>query len=326
MLRISRADAIADIEGDLEQECVRVLFDRQLRPPRRSPGQRPTSVAENALATVFEQLDRIPPAARREVLVSARFRAERQTLPAALQRGLRCLLQDVADGADLHPYLSTQVDHVRIPDGLLNQWGIHHFHLGAPARHPKNARYVARTKELLFAVVDMTSFRAIGTFGHGRSFGDVEVLNALRRAWPELVEPWRARGLMGSRSGNPSPRDVTQVRVAGANPVVTLDDGFTYFGPRSITTAGHTEDAALAANDIVRAVRHLAAVVATNVSELKAHVARITGTEQQRLVLSLQLNEHLEPSLLEHRARFYVAASAGRLYYHFNGRRWSPVP
>lgn len=324
-MQISRADAIFDIEGDLERESLRILFERELRAPRRSPVQSSNSVATNALATVFEQLDRIPSTRPRQLMMSPRFRAQRQTLPARLQKGLRYLLQDVESGGDLRPYLSTQVDHLKVADGLLNQWGIHHFHLGAPERHPKNERYVARTGELLFAVLIDKTFRTIGVLEHNQTFGGVAVLNEFLRGWPELVEPYRMECIRGSRAGNPSPNEVVRVREAGANPLVMLSDGFVYSGPRVINTAGHTQDAA----DMARAVMHsawcLAYAVQRSIDQVKAHVARITQSNSQRLVLSLNVDRHLQPSIFEHRGRFSMVEQ-GRLYYHSRGQQWLLEP
>jgi len=151
-MQLSRADAIVDVEGDHEQEALRLLFERGLRPPRRDEAR---LCAELAIANILEHQHRIPSARPRQVQVSERFRNEVPELAERFKKGIESLLADAEKGAPLRPYLSTMVNGIPKVDGLLNDWLVHHFHLGAPALQPNG--FVQRTGPLLFVTRSLVS-------------------------------------------------------------------------------------------------------------------------------------------------------------------------
>lgn len=62
-------------------------------------------------------------------------------------------LAEIAEsGFPLWPYQSTLLERASYNDGLLNDWGINHLHLGG-GTHPRKPDYVARTSELLYVYV-----------------------------------------------------------------------------------------------------------------------------------------------------------------------------
>lgn len=76
--------------------------------------------------------------------------------PPEHQTGWNALQEKVRKGQDINPYLSKRHSSLLNLDGLLAEWGVHHFHLGIAAA-PKNPAYImARTGPLLYALVTNT--------------------------------------------------------------------------------------------------------------------------------------------------------------------------
>ena len=83
-------------------------------------------IPDGDLATYFfETLHRRLRPMPRALKISDDF----QRSPAQLA-GWQALQNKVAIGGDLNPHLSTRHASLRNPDGLLAEWGVHHFHLG----------------------------------------------------------------------------------------------------------------------------------------------------------------------------------------------------
>jgi hypothetical protein len=66
--------------------------------------------------------------------------------------GYQTLVRAIESGTPLRPWRSTLVRKLNERDELLDDWGIHHFHLGI-ASHEKRAAFVARTDDVAFALV-----------------------------------------------------------------------------------------------------------------------------------------------------------------------------
>jgi hypothetical protein len=154
----------------------------------------------------------------RRVRVAAEF-----TCPQVHQAAWKCLQDEVRTGTDINPRLSTGHASLSNPDGLLSEFGVHHFHLGT-VQSPKNPTYLARTRELLFALVTDTDFCAINVYGHG-SFADVSVLEIIHRNWPELISQYRVIGVTGGHWTADQRRDL---RRGNGNILTAVADGTVY--------------------------------------------------------------------------------------------------
>ena len=61
------------------------------------------------------------------------------TVPSILVDGNREFLEKVVEGDDLRPHQSMSIDKPDYNDGMLNDFGIQHFHIGTnphPKKHP----------------------------------------------------------------------------------------------------------------------------------------------------------------------------------------------
>lgn len=73
----------------------------------------------------FNAGKRMVPAQPRRIHLSREFRC-----PPDHATGLRFLEDKIRNGADLTPHLSRKILKLSYNDPILNDWGIHHFHLG----------------------------------------------------------------------------------------------------------------------------------------------------------------------------------------------------
>lgn len=148
-------------------------------------------------------------------------RASSMACPPDLLPGLEALLAKVARGEDVNPHQSKFLLDGEYKDSLLNDWGIHHFHLGTAV---DRRGLIERTGPLLFARVDGTEFYAIGVLPHG-SWTDRALLEVLHAEWPDSIRRHRLIGM----SVEPIDEATHQeFRKAGLVVMVTLADGTTY--------------------------------------------------------------------------------------------------
>jgi hypothetical protein len=93
--------------------------------------------------------------------------------------------QKAKSGLDLNPHLSGTVQKdAGYDDMMLNDWVMHHLHLGTRA-HPKNPAMMARTKELLFAMVDNDDIYFVAVGDH-TDWTDQQLFETARTHWPHL--------------------------------------------------------------------------------------------------------------------------------------------
>ena len=100
------------------------------------------------------------------------------------------LRQHLVDGVNVNAFLSKNIRKAAGWDGLLWNYGMHHFHLGPGT--DKNG-FVKRSKHLLFAIVDPMDAYFVDVGPHpskdGIGWVSQELLRIVHSNWPELIEP-----------------------------------------------------------------------------------------------------------------------------------------
>jgi hypothetical protein len=109
-------------------------------------------------------------------------------VPTHLTAGEQQLLAKVAAGGDLWSHQSRKIENAEIEDGMLNDYGIQHFHLGTTS-DPNYPNLIQGTKELLFAVVKDNDFYALGIFDH-KAWSKQALLDIIKAEWPHLMKPF----------------------------------------------------------------------------------------------------------------------------------------
>lgn len=143
--------------------------------------------------------------------------------PPEHQAGWEALREEVHRGDNINPHLSKRHASLLNPDGLLAEWGVHHFHLGV-TRDLKDPAYVARTRQLLYALVTDQTFFAINVYTH-QSFEDTGILESIHRNWPETISRYRSRGTTG---GVWSKEQRRALREKNGNVLAVTSDGTVY--------------------------------------------------------------------------------------------------
>lgn len=142
--------------------------------------------------------------------------------PQEHQSGYIALKNKFANGDDVAPYLSKKILSNNYEDPLLNDWGIHHFHLG---EYISNG-FADRTGPLLFALVRDADIYCIDIKAHG-AWSEQNLIRTLHEEWPETIEKYRIKGISGL-TYQPTNNDVAQFRKAGVQTMVQLDEGVVY--------------------------------------------------------------------------------------------------
>ena len=98
------------------------------------------------------------------------------------------ILEYLADGGNIIPYLSKQSINLTGPGDLLfNDWNILHIHLGK-RKGKKDPRFIERTGELLFLINRETEIRVLGVYDHKPSpWTKKELLQRIYDTWPEML-------------------------------------------------------------------------------------------------------------------------------------------
>lgn len=97
---------------------------------------------------------------------------------------------DSIKGAPLFKYQSRQIKNIFDKkenfkhDALLNDWNIHHFHLG---KNIENDGFVTRTNDHLYAVVTDSDIFAICICSHGE-YSNPKALTIIKDNWPHLFK------------------------------------------------------------------------------------------------------------------------------------------
>lgn len=152
--------------------------------------------------------------------------------PPDQQAGLDALIKVSEAGGNLRPYQSTGMEKDKYDDGMLNDWGLHHFHMGTNP-HPTIPGYVSRTGPLLYAVVTPDTLYCIAILQH-QQWSNQQLLEVMHRSFPELTKAATFKSSMLQPQGlavNYTDNEVQQLRNAGINAITQRRDGSIMMGP-----------------------------------------------------------------------------------------------
>ena len=152
----------------------------------------------------------------RQIYKSQYFHAEskyRQTL-ADIERIIQ-------DGDDIRPFLSKNIQRLNYDDPLLNDWGIHHLHLGT---RTEPSGFINRSNLLLYCLFDDEHAYFIDILPHG-SWTSQKLIKTVHKNWPQLLAPFRDRGVKGDRLTD---EQIKNLRKKNINYYIEIEDGITY--------------------------------------------------------------------------------------------------
>ncbi|MCM2318754.1 MAG: hypothetical protein NDI93_05420 [Pseudomonas sp.] len=163
---------------------------------------------------------------KRKVTVAPRTVYESSTLfcPEEHRSGYEALKTKFSNGDDITPNLSKTILSDNYEDSLLNDWGIHHFHLGENISNG----FAERTGPLLFALVKDSAIYCVDIKAHG-AWSEQNLIRTLHTEWPESISSYRINGVLGL-SHQLSNDDIAKLRKAGVQTMVQVEEGVVY-GP-----------------------------------------------------------------------------------------------
>ena len=186
-----------------------------------------------------------PPTGSNEEIIRAYANVRHRRVlqrPRRVHRAVYTFLAKVEAGDDLRQYQSAMLESANFNDGMLNDFGIQHFHLGT-APHPTKSGFVARTEPVLFALVRNDDFYSLGCHAHG-AWSQTSLLDLIHAQWPHVIAPY-------SPSPTPGPEitglsriytdsDVEILRKAGINAITQRPDGTIHVPPGGGVTSDRT--------------------------------------------------------------------------------------
>ncbi len=175
----------------------------------------------------FDSLRRRPSIRPRSLWIADYFRC-----PPEHEEGWKVLRSKVLDGKDLRPHLSKRHAQLNTLDGLLNEWGVHHLHLGT-AISSGASTHVERSGPVLFARITEEYFFAINIYAHG-DWENSSVLESLHRNWPDAIKQYRLRGIQGEPLTEVQRRNLRRKNVQAAT---TTSDGTVYLAIGGVVLA-----------------------------------------------------------------------------------------
>jgi hypothetical protein len=177
------------------------------------------NISDEDIVMAFLDARRRRPASRpRKLWIADDF-----SYPPEFAAGWQALQDEVTQGADLWPRMSGRHLSLDNLDGLLNEWGIHHFHLGT-APKPDGSGLIERTGPVVFARVTENDFYAINLYHHGH-WEETSVLESLHRNWRDTIRQYRLSGIAGEPLTGTERRNLRNVNVQAPTAVA---DGTVY--------------------------------------------------------------------------------------------------
>ena len=199
---------------------------------------------EDALLTWINYQRRLIPARPRRLITNTSL-----VCPHEVLQGWMKLQQEVKSGADLTPRLSSKIENTDYNDGILNDFGLHHFHLGtvADVKHPKQ---VQRTSIILLACVSLSEFYPIDFVPH-KHWGDETILEKAIESFHRQFDRYSVKGLSDSTSTCDN-ENIVKFRNDGVNYIHKIGKKL-YFSPgMGVTTAGTSFAATIILDQIRR--------------------------------------------------------------------------
>lgn len=204
-----RIDFPADWAASLEEQVAALGY--QIR-----AGLSPSQVCHQYSTLQRRLLSQRP----RTVCTAAEF-----TCPPDLVANLALLQKKIEAGEDLRPHLSRGLANLDTQDMLLNDWGIHHLHLGTKIEADG---FVERTGPVLFARFALDATYLIAVLKHG-SWSCQDFVRVVHRNWPDTISAYRLHGVQGLAQQT-SDADIAALRKHAINVPVEVEPGVVYLG------------------------------------------------------------------------------------------------
>lgn len=217
--------------------------------------QTPRKDTYDLLTALFNLQDKTVNVKRRSVHISKELRSKEIEKP--FDDYLKQIRNRFKNGKDINPYLSVMSVKPYKKDLLLYDWGVHHLHLGNKLNEKG---FIERSDYILFFVLKENDVYFIDVTKHKledkTEFSQQHLLEILKRNWPYLLEPFKAKGFTVS-SKKIDDKTHSLLRNSGTTIPVEVDGEIFVLVGGGISTAktnlAHTRNI----NHIFRKIREL---------------------------------------------------------------------
>ena len=200
-------------------------------------------------------------------------------------------------GRNVNGFLTKQIDSAtgkRSRDGMLWDFGMHHFHLSAEF---DDSEFAKRSDYLLFAVLTKGEAYFVDARRHPKckdlGWMRQELLKIVQSNWPELMGPWTLRGVTGDVLTD---QERAELRRKNVNVITELDGHAVAPLGGGMTTAGSSILCAILADRLMDEIECHQEFFDTQPSELRSAL-RSKGIEiAGKMEFELVLLDECEPS------------------------------
>jgi hypothetical protein len=232
---------------------------------------------DDVLIKFFDSWRRLPSIRPRRLWVADDFRC-----PLEHTEGWRQLQGKIVGGEDLCPHLSRRHARLDTLDGLLNEWGVHHLHLGT-AHAAGGSGYMQRSGPVLFARITETDFYAINVYTHGE-WENASVLESLHRNWPDAIKNYRIRGIHAESLTTTEHRNLRRVNVQTAT---ATRDGAVYMAIGGVASSGTSAEAVMRADMLWSDAEQLGIAIETQFERFLPYLRAAGYTDQAEIDATL---------------------------------------
>lgn len=225
---------------------------------------------------------------RREITVSPRkiYKSNAFRCPTSLKKSLSIFESDLENGRNVNCYLSRNMKNLDYNDFLLNDWGIHHFHLSTEIDQDG---FKKRSGLLLFAKVTHSAIYFINMLSHG-NWTKKNIVNILNENWPDLINKNKLKGIT-SMTNKIDESIHEKLRKAGITTITELEDGTHIMEMGGgYASDGSSADARIKANNILSLLKK----IENNVKEDINYFIQIALNDGVELIGPLQFKLEIE--------------------------------
>lgn len=203
--------------------------------------------------------------------------------PPHLKDGYDALKKEIKEGSLLYPRLSRRILEIDYADGMFNDWGIVHSHLGTK-RDRRRKALIEGDGNVAYAFLtdDKAYIIAIESHEHEK-WTDERFLNTLIEQFPEVLQPW-ACDVSAANVASISPSARAELREANIN-LFTKINATTFMSPFGGTTMnGVRVDAMLLRNRIYHRLLKIESFIEENDSAIRKQLLQ-TGIDMSPIYM-----------------------------------------
>ena len=221
-------------------------------------------VTDNSI-NLFNLRRRLPKETPRKVVFSKEF-----ICPSENKKGFDLLVRKIEKGQCLIPSLSKTISKADYNDATLDDWGIHHFHLG---EHEVSG-VIERTKNIVFVLVldDCALFLQVLAHGKGHSnvWVNTTLIDIIHNNWPNAISHMKTQ-VSGSEL---TFSERSTLRKRNVNVDITVTDGTVYFSPGGgLMSNGSSMNDLTKLQRVYRDLDYLEDVVTQETDQIKSKIA-----------------------------------------------------